>query len=250
MAQPGRDDGYFLVIGANGGLGRALLDGLQIKAPGRVVAVSRQPRPIELDVDSSDIRWFQSDNSEAGITAVADQLIPRDGYLEGVFICNGVLHSDDLWPEKKLEDIEVNNLHYLFHHNAVVPMLWLKALLPLVAGKQAPRCTITAFSARVGSIGDNQLGGWYGYRSSKAALNMLMKTAAVEYARRAPNTKLLAFHPGTTDTELSRPFQGSVPKEKLFSPNFVVRQLLDITDHLPHDHTLSFLDWDCKDIPW
>lgn len=249
MAQERDLGGYYLVIGASGGLGHALVDALQQRSPGRVIAISRQPRPVEFSVDDQDLPWLQCDNSEAGIEATLGHLLPKRGYLSGVFICSGVLHSDSLWPEKKLEDIEVNNLHYLFHHNTVVPMLWLKALLPFVAGDK-PRCVITAFSARIGSIDDNKLGGWYGYRSTKAALNMLLKTATVEYARRAPNTKLLSFHPGTTDTELSRPFQGSVPKGKLFSPSFVVRQLLDITDHLPTDHALSFLDWNCEPIPW
>ena len=249
MTQEGVDGGYYLVVGASGGMGRALVDALHQRSPGRVIAVSRQPAPIEFSVDDQDIPWFQCDNSEIGITTTLDHLIPEGGHLAGAFICSGVLHSDSLWPEKKLEDIEVNNLHYLFHHNTVVPMLWLKALLSLVGGDK-PRCVITAFSARIGSIGDNKLGGWYGYRSTKAALNMLLKTASVEYARRAPNTKLLAFHPGTTDTELSRPFQGSVPKGKLFSPSFVARQLLDITEHLPTDHNLSFLDWNCEPIAW
>ena len=105
-------------------------------------------------------------------------------------------------------------------------------------------------SARVGSINDNRMGGWYSYRASKAALNMLLKTAAIEYARRAKNVKLIAFHPGTTDTTLSKPFQKNIPEDKLFKPDFVARQLLMLVAKTPIDGTLSYLDWDHQSIDW
>ena len=105
-------------------------------------------------------------------------------------------------------------------------------------------------SARVGSINDNRMGGWYSYRASKSALNMLLKTAAIEYARRAKNVKLIAFHPGTTDTALSKPYQKNVAKGKLFKPDFVARQLLSLVAKTPVDGTLSFLDWDHQAVDW
>ena len=106
------------------------------------------------------------------------------------------------------------------------------------------------FSARVGSISDNRLGGWYSYRASKAALNMMIKTAAIELARRAKNIKLIAFHPGTTDTPLSKPFQKNVPENKLFSAEFVAKQLLDIVENTPIDQSPSYLDWQGETINW
>jgi NAD(P)-dependent dehydrogenase (short-subunit alcohol dehydrogenase family) len=132
--------------------------------------------------------------------------------------------------------------------NALLPMLWLQALARGLGRKQD--CVIAALSARVGSIGDNRLGGWYSYRASKAALNMLLQTAAVELARRAPATKLIAFHPGTTDTPLSRPFQSGVPAARLFTPDFVAEKLLAIMDQTTADGTLSYLDWDGQTITW
>ena len=107
----------------------------------------------------------------------------------------------------------------------------------------------------MGSIGDNRLGGWYAYRSSKAALNMLLQNMAIEYARRVKNVKLIAFHPGTTDTALSKPFQATVPEGKLFTPEFVAERLLDImngtaVDPEMMDGQLAYLDWDNKQIPW
>ena len=109
---------------------------------------------------------------------------------------------------------------------------------------------MAALSARVGSIGDNRLGGWYGYRSSKASLNMMLRTLSIEYARRAKNVKIIAFHPGTSDTPLSKPFRRSVPNEKLFTPQFVAERLCGIMHNAEIDGQLSYLDWDNKSIPW
>ncbi|MDB4261175.1 SDR family NAD(P)-dependent oxidoreductase, partial [Porticoccaceae bacterium] len=116
-------------------------------------------------------------------------------------ICHGILHSDTLWPEKRLEDINAESLQTVFQANTVVPVLWLKLLHRLLKSKQ--RCVVAALSARVGSIGDNQLGGWYAYRSSKAALNMMLRTLSIEYGRRVKNVKIISFHPGTTDEAFS-----------------------------------------------
>ena len=115
-------------------------------------------------------------------------------------------------------------------------------------GKQS--CVVTTFSARIGSIEDNRLGGWYSYRASKAALNMLLKTAAIEYQRVAKGVRFLVFHPGTTDTPLSKPFQKFVSKDKLFTPEFVADQLLTIVEQQASESNIQFLDWDGKAIPW
>jgi NAD(P)-dependent dehydrogenase (short-subunit alcohol dehydrogenase family) len=109
---------------------------------------------------------------------------------------------------------------------------------------------VVALSARVGSIGDNRLGGWYAYRASKSALNMMLKTVSVEYARRVKNVKLISFHPGTTDTALSKPFQASVPKQNLFSTAFVADCLMGIMDEAEVDGQLSYVDWNGKAIAW
>ena len=132
--------------------------------------------------------------------------------------------------------------------NSVIPMLWLKALFPLVKGQSI--CVISVFSARIGSIGDNHSGGWYSYRASKAALNMLLKTAAIEYSRRAKNVKIIAFHPGTTDTYLSKPFHGTIKPENLFTTEFVTEHLVNIMNNQTTDGQLSFIDWENKEIVW
>ncbi len=124
----------------------------------------------------------------------------------------------------------------------------MKYFLPLL--NKESRSVFAALSARVGSIGDNRLGGWYGYRASKAALNMLVKTAAIEYRRRAPNIRFMVFHPGTTDTPLSKPFQQNVLPGRLFEPGFVASRLLELMDNEPASETPVFLDWSGKPIPW
>ena len=132
--------------------------------------------------------------------------------------------------------------------NTFLPALWLKTLAPLLRSKEV--CRIALLSARVGSISDNRAGGWYSYRASKAALNMLIQSAAIEFARRAKNVKLLAFHPGTVDTPLSAPFQHNVPDGKLFTPEYVAHQLLDLLTALPADGRASYLDYAGKPIAW
>ena len=107
-----------------------------------------------------------------------------------------------------------------------------------------------SISAKIGSIGDNRLGGWYGYRASKAALNMFMRTTAIEYSRRCPKTIVVTLHPGTTDTNLSLPFQKNVPPEKLFSVERTVTQLLEVMSSLGLKDSGHFFSWDGSRLPW
>lgn len=268
-----------LVLGASGGLARAIIAELMADAGiETVVAVSRNPLPQQLVEAQSNrkVQWITSNYNETEMAAVVEQLQPYSGRISRVCICHGILHSSvedsvansvegsvdslvkspamasgqqgTLWPEKRLEDIGADALHQVFQANAVVPVLWLKLLHRVLKGPQ--RCVVAALSARVGSIGDNHLGGWYAYRSSKAALNMLMRTVAIEYSRRIKNVKLISFHPGTTDTALSKPFQSAVPSDKLFTPQFVAERLCRIMDTAEIDGELSYLDWDNKSIPW
>ncbi|MDN3523673.1 SDR family NAD(P)-dependent oxidoreductase [Halomonas sabkhae] len=235
-----------IVIGASSAIARAAIQRL-LERGQTVHAISQRPRPVSLSDER--LSWWQCRHEAADIEAQVDQLAERiaDAPIDRVLICNGRLHSESIDVEKKLDDLQVESFHQLMDSNALIPALWLRSLLPLLK-KHDTR--IAVFSARIGSIGDNRLGGWYSYRASKAALNMLLKTAAVEYARIAKGVKLVAFHPGTTDTPLSKPFQAKVPKGKLFTPDFVASRLLDILDTVEADRTLSFLDWDGQAIDW
>lgn len=238
-----------LVVGASGGIGAAVLQ-RQLEDPSvkRVYAVSRGAKPAHLASEDSCLVWLTSDYSEESVAEIVDRLTGEAYQLRSVILCNGILHTQRLSPEKSLEKVSRAAMQEVFDANVVVPALWVSALAALL--RRSTGCVIAALSARVGSIGDNRLGGWYSYRTSKAALNMFLKTASIEYARRAPRVKLVAFHPGTTDTPLSRPFQGGVPEGKLFSPDFVAERLCQQLASLQADGELAFLDWDGQAVPW
>ena len=243
-----------IVIGAGSSIGTALCKRWQQDdAISHVFAVSREQTFDHERSEHASIHNIRCDYSEASIIEACQTiktLIDEKqlGTISRVCICNGILHNENVWPEKRLEELNTSNLLEVFSINSVTPLLWLKSLLDLVRAKND--CVISVFNARIGSIGDNRSGGWYSYRASKAALNMLLKTAAIEYARRAKNVKLISFHPGTTDTALSRPFQGSVKKENLFTPDFVAQHLVRIMNTQNVDGELSFIDWENKVIVW
>ena len=242
-----------LVVGASGGIGSAVVDQLmKIQRYTHVVTVSHKSF---VDSGSSEIDEFsnllalETDYSAESINTLMANLSSFKGCISRVVICNGILHDDqkDIFPEKKLEDISESKMMHVLRVNALLPLLFLKELVALVKGEK--RCVISVLSARVGSIEDNRLGGWYSYRASKAALNMLVKTAAVEYERRAKNVRFLLFHPGTVDTNLSKPFQ-SKSSTKLMQPSEVAMSLIQLMDRSDTDSNIEFIDWEGKKINW
>lgn len=231
-----------IVIGASGGIGYATAAALRETQQFQVISVSRSDNH-----DASDSH-FSCDYRESSIRDVAGQISALDGPIARLIVCNGVLHGDNFQPERALKRLDAAAMAHVFQANTITPTLWLSAFMDAL--KQAPEPRIAVFSARVGSIGDNQLGGWYSYRASKAALNMVLKCSAIELARLNPRAKLVAFHPGTTDTSMSKPFQKGVAAEKLFPPDFVASRLLNTLDSTVPDGELAFLDWDGKPIAW
>ena len=159
-------------------------------------------------------------------------------------------HLEDLniKPEKSLRHINSENLLTYFKINSIATVLLAKYFLPFF--RHSEPSVFAAVSAKVGSIGDNYLGGWYGYRASKTALNMFLKNISIEYKRTCPHTIVVALHPGTTDTDLSKPFQRNVPPEKLFYVERTVNQLLNIIDNLTENDTGQFFSWDGSRLPW
>ncbi len=237
-----------LVIGAGSSIAQALIERLlSDESVAKIITISRNPLPAAL-LENSRIQSLHCDNSQNQISGIAELVAADKGTFGKVFICQGILHTANLQPEKRLQDIDAEHMAEVLRVNTIVPALWLAALMPVLKGIRP--CRVAIFSARVGSISDNRAGGWYSYRASKAALNMIIKTAAVEYARSARNVKLLAYHPGTVDTELSRPFQRNVPPEKLFTADFTATQLLKLMEDLPVDGEASYLDWAGEKILW
>jgi NAD(P)-dependent dehydrogenase (short-subunit alcohol dehydrogenase family) len=244
-----------LVVGANGGIGLGFVQALlKLDHVLSVVAFYRQtdtsqallalqteyPERLHcLAVDLTD---------EASLVAGINQMRPLTNRLHLVINCVGVLHDHLVQPEKSLQQINAAQLTHYFQVNSMSAILLAKHLLPLLNHEE--QSIFATLSAKIGSIGDNQLGGWYGYRASKAALNMLLKTASIEYARKSKNTSIVMLHPGTTDTGLSKPFSRSVPPDKLFSVERCVNQLLKVLESVTPKENGCFFSWDGTQLPW
>ena len=236
MPTPANPQSRALVIGATGGIGAALAYALTTSGHA-VTALSRSAGPDgEPPLDLLD---------EASIAAAAGSLRDHAPFTH-ILIATGLLHSGAVAPERSLRDLDHASLTRLFAVNAIGPALVAKHFVPLLP--REGRCVLAALSARVGSIGDNRLGGWYGYRASKAALNMLVRTLAIELARTRKEAICVTLHPGTVDTGLSKPFQKAVPPERLFTPDRSAAHLLDVLDSLTPAQTGRCFAWDGKEI--
>ena len=234
-----------VVVGASGGIGAALVDGLaENPRIARVDALARHPpaggdKVVPGGIDVTD---------EASIAAAAERL--GDAPLDLVVVATGVLHDPDLGlrPEKTWRHLDAGGLARSYAINAIGPALVAKHLLPRL--RRDHKVVFAALSARVGSIEDNRIGGWYAYRASKAALNQLLRTLAIELARRWPEAVCVGLHPGTTDTALSAPFQANVPYGKLFTPGFVAERLLAVLDGLDAAASGGLYAWDGERLPF
>ncbi|MDR6215674.1 SDR family NAD(P)-dependent oxidoreductase [Paracidovorax wautersii] len=231
---PSLPHGYrALVIGASGAIGGALLAHLQADPRcGRALGLGRSTDPA-VDLDD-----------EASIARAAQQLAGQ-GPWHCIVHAAGVLHGPFGRPEKRLNQLHYAQLEDTFRTNTFGPALVLAHFAPLLPRKE--RALLAVLSAKVGSIGDNRLGGWYSYRASKAALNMLLKTAAIEVARTHPQTVLVALHPGTVDSALSRPFGGADIGRP---PAEAAADLLRVLDGLPAEASGSFHSYRGDRLPW
>jgi NAD(P)-dependent dehydrogenase (short-subunit alcohol dehydrogenase family) len=229
--------GHALVVGP-GGIGRALLAALPERAP-QLRLWSAGRGEADLPVDLSDPASLE----------LLGQRVQRDlSPLRLVIVAAGLLHASDLRPEKRLSQVEASALQRSFAVNAWGPLLVAKAVEASLP-RQEP-CHFASLSARVGSIGDNRLGGWYAYRGAKAAQNQLLRTLALEWRRRLPLACVTLLHPGTTATALSAPFRASVAQERLFSAERAAGHLLDVLERQTPDTSGAFLAWDGQAIPW
>ncbi|HDZ8842143.1 TPA: SDR family NAD(P)-dependent oxidoreductase [Aeromonas dhakensis] len=200
-----------VVIGAGGGLGSALVAHWLAAGAAPVIAISRQPQPAGFN--SSKLHWLRCDYSDeqlAEVVARIGELAPRPRWL---VICNGLLQQGSIRPEKRLEALNLEAMTQLYQTNALLPLRWISQLLPLLGSSP---CTLAVLSARVGSIG----------------------------------VKLLAFHPGTVDTPLSRPFHGNLAAGSLHSPQQAAADLVTLMARLTPDGELSYLDWRGEPIEW
>ncbi|OWF65187.1 short-chain dehydrogenase [Polynucleobacter hirudinilacicola] len=221
-----------LVIGSSGTIGMAFMDLLK-KNPScsEVIGIHRRS---EFPIDYQNLESIES---------CANALIPLSPF-QLIINTVGVLHTSNWMPEKRLDDLNAEQLIALMNINAIGPALTIRHFSKLLDPQNSIMVTL---SAKVGSIEDNRLGGWFSYRSSKAALNMLIKTASIEWARTKPNTALIAMHPGTVNSRLSKPFRG----EQIGRPaDQAVNDMFQVIQNLQKEDSGSFVSYSGEKLPW
>lgn len=222
-----------IIIGSTGGIGGAFLRALSAQyGADSVIGLSRASGEIDL-------------TDEASIAAAAARcaILPPPDL---VIVATGMLHDAVGGPEKSLRELDAERLAQAFAINAIGPALVAKHFLPLFA--RGHRGVFAALSARVGSISDNRIGGWYGYRAAKAALNMTIRNLAIEWGRTHKQGICVGLHPGTVDTRLSQPFQKNVAPERLFTPDYAATQMLSVLDQLTPADSGKCFAWDGAEI--
>ncbi len=227
-----------IVVGSSGGIGAALVEHL-VDSPqvARIHALSRggrshpSPKVANLTFD------FTDEDSLIAATQALQEVKPFDM----IFVATGLLQGDGIAPEKNMRAMSHEGFAKSFAINTTGPALTAKYFTPLL--RRDAKAVFASLSARVGSISDNRLGGWYAYRASKAALNMVLKTLSIEIGRRHKDQIIVGLHPGTVDTELSRPFQGNVPEGKLFTAAYSAERLLSVVDGLSPPDSGNLFDW-------
>ncbi len=233
-----------VVIGASGAIGSALVALLADRPGHQVFAFARTPVVTSLP----GVAYGRLDYDDPQSIADCAAVVAAYGAPDVLINAAGLLHAGDMLPEKSLRDVTPENLHHVFQVNTVGPALVMKHFLPIMPRDR--RYVMAALSARVGSMADNLLGGWYAYRASKAALNMVIKTTSVEAARRNKQAVIVGLHPGTVKSNLSKPFQDNVAADKLFTPAYAAGCLLQVVDQCSPDDTGKIFAWDGQVIPY
>ena len=232
-----------VVIGGSGGIGLGVVKQALKRFPDAVVYGTYYRHPPEFR--DQRLIWSHLDvASESEIKLFSEQFPSVDILVNAV----GILHIASHRPEKSVQEFDPAFFQKNITTNVAPSLLLAKHFQKKL--KSQKTAFFVAISARVGSIGDNQLGGWISYRTSKAALNMALKTLSIEWKRTVPECCVLLFHPGTTDSGLSRPFQRNVPKEKLHAPESTAGALLNLLENISPAQTGHFLSYDGQEIEW
>jgi NAD(P)-dependent dehydrogenase (short-subunit alcohol dehydrogenase family) len=227
--------GLAVIVGASGGIGRAMHAALAGNGfPGTIIGLSRSSDP---SMDLLD---------EASIEAAARHVASQGQPLRFLFLATGFLHDDVHRPERSLRDLSAAHMAKAYALNTIGPALVLKHFTPLLP--REGRSIVAVLSAKVGSIGDNHLGGWHSYRASKAALNQILHTAAIELKRSRPQAICVAIHPGTVDTKLSAPF--SKAGLDVRAPEVAAFDLLEVIEGLTPDESGGLFDYAGWPLPW
>lgn len=264
-----------LLIGGTSGIGKALLERMrEDNKVEQIFATYHRRQPIvnhpstedpdtkatdtkNTDIENKDV-WLAMDvTSEPSIKQAIEQISEHVDHIDWVINAVGLLHNDSHPPEKAVKQLDPEFFIDNMKVNALPSLLIAKHIKPLLQARlkagqpsETDPAIYATISARVGSISDNKLGGWYSYRMSKAALNMGMKTLAIEWQRSLKNVCVAVMQPGTVDTPLSKPFQANVAKDKLFEPEQCADNLLTVLSQLTAEDTGCFVDWAGKPIEW
>lgn len=231
------------VIGSSGAIGGALVHQLQIRHPDAAIFAFSQRPPTTY---CQGVFYHQMDYALESSIATAANTAAATSKLDLILVATGILQDGAITPEKGLNDLSMEKFQRLFQANSILPAMVAKHFIPKLH-RDKP-VIFAALSARVGSISDNRLGGWYAYRASKAALNMIIKTAAIDLNRRNKQAIVVGLHPGTVDSELSAPFQKNVPVDKLFSPEQAANYLLDVLSRLSPNQSGKCIAWDGREV--
>lgn len=241
-----------VIAGISGAIGNALAEQYLKATEQSVIGLCREPEQLSQGLRSDPrVKLIEWHAESAPDSALRDQLAETLGQseeLENLVYAAGLLHDDGMFPEKRLEDLDAENLMRAFQVNALGFGLLVRELMPWLRGKHLKR--VAAVSAKVGSISDNHLGGWYAYRCSKAALNMLVKNLSVELPRRCSPIACVALHPGTTQSLLSEPFGQSLAKLKVHEPAQTASNLYEVLSSVTEADNGRFINWDGSDLPW
>lgn len=233
-----------LVLGGSGGIGHAIVSKLRETYPDSTIHTTYKQHRPDTELDDG-IIWHALDISHEEEIKQLSQSIPQ---LDWLINCIGMLHTEDKGPEKSVQAVDGDFFLHNIKLNTLPSMVLAKHFESAL--KRSASARFAVVSAKVGSISDNRLGGWYSYRASKAALNMFLKTLSIEWQRTMKHCVVLSLHPGTTDTRLSKPFQQNVPKQKLFTPEYVAQCLVSIIANATPAQTGSFLAYDGAELPW
>ncbi len=231
------------IIGGSGALGSAFTEHLSTLHKEAIIHnFSRDDKRL----NKENIAYHTIDyQNEAAIESAAT-IASKEGALDLVIVATGILHNAEIMPEKSLKELSAEKFRHLFEINTILPALVVKHFAPKM--NKESRSVFAALSARVGSISDNHLGGWYSYRASKAALNMVLKSASIEVARRNHQAIIIGLHPGTVESSLSEPFKTNVAEGKLFTPEFSVQKMIEILESLTAESSGKCFAWDGKEI--
>ena len=248
----------YLIVGGSGGIGQAIVKQLiemtannKSNGNGKIFPTYHTNQP---DFTADNLHWLPIDvSNEKSIEQAVTEIKQQATHIDWVINCVGLLHTPNNQPEKALRQLETDFFLQNMQINALASLLIAKHIKPLLAKAERDADNPAVFatiSARVGSISDNELGGWYSYRMSKAALNMGMKNLSIEWNRSLKAVCVVVMQPGTVDTQLSSPFQSNVADEKLFSPSYSAEHLIEVLNSMTAAQSGCFVDWAGESIPW